>query len=716
MNRSLLLLLLIAALPAYAQFRVDSPLPYDMRPVLAMDWLSPDTTTVIGVGDAVIRSLPGDMFTGLEEYSDDTFDAVAVLNDSVGLATTNTGRVVGLDVKNKSVRQWPGLPGYGIRVMKCGRTAILRVDSIVVALDWNGYEFQNRNLEVTRGAVAHCAVTDSMFAISRPDSMLLWVNVMDGELLYSRKQHTAAVWLHPMNAKTVAVRVAEEHYYTTRFDRSGSYGASNSKGPERHIVGFTPTSDGRSAMSIWYGKNANDGRSQQATYHGVDPDIRVPDIGWGHQSIKDAEPYFTAGITLPMDGSFGARRYMLTGQRMTLGYVDTNMVMIPGYTPRRALENENWTFGHSEDGRFVALLSTSNELGEYLCWTMDGGQTWDADSCPRMNSIRQLVSSSSGDAYIRNIPEIMRITPPSMKSDTIWARRGRAFDMAVEADTIVVLSYDSVFVSKDRGRTWSFASLLPYNPAVEGQIVSVCYQDKGRIFISGAEGKMYVTTDWGATWTAVGRKSSWLPKPVSMLHASDGLWYAVEREYNGPYVICTWDGSGEGFIIRDTIGSSIRDTITGILVEDAENTLWMSTKLGFRKLDKATFDISSIEERKEWPRIEPLQQMAVWYAKEGKILTTYGHWMKLWERPGGVSVPETSDTAHTMIVYPNPASQGINIPAGHVTVRSMQGLEVSHSVNDRPSYMDLSTWPSGVYLLEHRSAHRRTIVPIMVIH
>lgn len=673
-----------------------------------MDWVEPDTTTIVGVGDAVIRSLPGDIFDGvLPRYESTSFEAVAVINDSIGIATSFDGDVVGLDLRHRKLVSLPGLPSRGMRVMRCGSTALLRVDSSVVALRWDGSKFQSTTVSQQYRVTAHCSITDSTFAIATSDLQVYWMNVQSGDTIASRQIFYRVQWMHPVHARAVALYYENTGFEAQSMDQVSTLGIGN-KGPLRHLVGFTPRRNGESMVMQWTGDRF------QSMVFGDSSRISTDGAAGISGEIVNSKSIVTAGLALPR-GTLAGKAWAYSSLSSAIGYLDTTMTVIGQPIERISIANEEWVSVHTQDNSFIAAVIDKNYLSEgVLAWSVDGGAHWDATVTPGMFPIRMIVATSTKRVFVNvNNTLIYRFDPPAMNA-TLVSRHDvpgqfSGFDMAANGDTIMVYASDSLHISYDAGSTWFRRPYFYQADSYSQWDCRVLYTEKNVIVSYAMPTATYaVTTDWGASWKQLHRTADY-PGPIwSFSRTSNGTWISVAANESERFYLTTCAQSDTMF---ENHGRAI-----GAVFEDERGDLQEFTPTGLHNVDASTWTISDSVTPIRWPHREPAHSTSLTCLRPRSALMSYGLWLKVIGQPQTTGVTNDPVVSADDIPFPNPATTTVHSRVAIQRVRTLFGDVVWEPGEYNASRIDVSSWSSGTYVMETGTREHPQFIPFIVVH
>ncbi|MBS1561038.1 MAG: T9SS type A sorting domain-containing protein [Bacteroidetes bacterium] len=707
--RVLILLVVLGTIPLSAQ-RFVMPLPVESRVIRGMDWLEPDTTTMIGVGDAVIRSLPGEIFEGvLPKYESTSFESVAVINDSIGIATAFDGTIVGLDLKKKRVVELEGLPSHGMKVMRCGTTAIVRVDSSVLALTWTGSLFNASVVSDTFNVIAHCAVTDSTFAITTKDLQLIWMDLRTQDTLATKPISFPVIWMHPIHAQAVALYYANTGFETQSLDRAGPAMNISNSGPLRHLVGFTPRRSGEALVMQWTGEG------MQSLVYGDSSRIGTDGAAGIKGEITNIKSIVTAGVCLPA-GFEGGKHLAFSCLSTAIAYADTTLALMG--TPKERLFNgiEDWIALHSPDQTFIAAMNERNgrALGVFT-WSTDGGSTWSARPTPQnMAPLTKVVITNTRRIYaIVNNQLLYRFDPPAMDATIIGGINqgslGLCPDITAHGDTLMVLTRDSITVSHDAGQTWIRKPYYSKASSTNPMDYDILYTEKNLVVLySGPDVSYLVTTDWGTSWRQMSRAFEF-PGPVwSFARASDGTWLSVASNESERYVLTTCGPT-------DTIFTN-HDHAIGAVFEDWDGTLRQLTPAGLQDIDRTTWTIGDVSIPIRWPHKEPAHYVGISCMRPRSALMNYGLWLQIVGQPKVTSLIETVPPPMSMTPYPNPTGARLRSDLPIRKVYSTQGTIVWTGNNEDVSSIDVSSWLPGTYIVQTGSEQLPQYFTFIVVH
>jgi hypothetical protein len=707
--RVLLALLVLSVIPVSAQ-RFVMPLPVESRVIRGMDWLEPDTTTIIGVGDAVIRSLPGEIFEGvLPKYESKSFESVVVLNDSIGIATAFDGTIVGLDLKRKRVVELEGLPSHGMKVMRCGTTAIVRVDSSVVGLTWTGSLFKASVISDTFNVIAHCAITDSTFAITTKNLQLVWIDLRTQDTLATKPVSFPVIWMHPIHARAVALYYANTGFETQSLDPAGPAMNINNRGPLRHLVGFTPRPNGDALVMQWTGEG------MQSLVYGDSSRIETDGAVGIKGEITNIKTIVTAGICLP-SGLVGGKRLAFSSLSSAIGYADTAFAQLGKPEVRHFNRIEDWTFVHSSDNKCIAAITDMNRLDSaVLTWSTDGGATWSARwASSTLFPLTKMITTDTRRVYavVNNIL-LYRFDPPLMDATIIWKAnevgRGLCPDITAHGDTLMVIARDSIAVSHDAGQTWIRKPYYSKAGSTNPMDYKVLYTEQNHVVLySGPDVSYLVTTDWGTSWRQMSRTFEY-PGPIwSFARASDGTWLSVASNASERFVLTTCGPSDTLFVNHERA--------IGAVFEDWDGTLRQLTPAGLQEVDRSTWTIGDAVAPIRWPHKEPAHSVGITCMRPRSALMNYGLWLQIVGQPNVTSVLETAPSATTMTPFPNPTSSVIHSPLPIRNVYSMQGAVIWKSDNEDVVSIDVTSWLPGAYILQTGSEQSPQFFKLLVVH
>lgn len=678
-----------------------------------MDMTSELEPTVVGVGDGVVTSIPGSAFTDVTStYRTKIFNGVALVSNTTGIVSTTDNILVAIDIPSRSEANIAGFPTSGTNIVRCGSFAFALRDGYVIRLSITGNSVRVDTVRGIANTATMLSAADFAHAVAYDSATrtLQLIDASSNAVVVSRQLDREATFLQALSDSvslvfvidTITDQGAEQvvrplraiwHYSNQERDIYGHdpqlysnllarFSASLYGGG---AVVVAPGSNNKSKTSIYY---ATGGRidSTQRTIVGnlVTNDIQAG-VAWWYR--KDLQPqWHMSGLrfayarldadgTIPQDPARFVHRRCLAQYERTLTLTGSDLLVIT---------------------TMIEETDDKRTLQPHLFASVDGGFSWSMRPIPKLFDTYAV--AAGGEIIASMADSILRTSIYSSTNSVIHRIDTSAAAIAFNGDTIVVCS-KFVDISVDGGTTWKTWSLEEYQSGHPSRVFD-------RTIVLTTPFRSCVSHDLGRSWRDFSFATR--EKVTSAMVLLDSTVYGA------------WSLPPNGVVSRDD-GKSFGMPLAGDLINFRNDNAFFGTSTGMRGFDAGrgavgptvfTLDPYSYRGSEKF-RYPFTQQPPPVY---NNVDNAYFMMRDRIKRITQVTPSSVQDEHHSFAPYPNPASTFITIPDGEAMFSTLMGTVIFVVDANASRSVDVSTWPSGTYVLETKNGYSRKAVPVVIVH
>lgn len=678
-----------------------------------MDMTSELEPTVVGVGDGVVTSIPGSAFGDVTSaYRTKIFNGVALVSNTTGIVSTTDNILVAIDIPSRSQASIAGFPMRGTSVVRCGSFALALRDGYVIRLAITGstvlvdtvqgiantatmlsaanfahavaYDSATRTLQlidVSSNAVIASRQLDRdvtfLQALSDSVSVVFVTDTITDQGSEQVVRPLRAIWHHSNEERDIYSH--DPQLYSNLLAR---FSASLHGGG---AVVVAPGPNNKSKTSIYYATGSRLDSTQRTTVGNILTNEIHAGVAWWYR--KDLQP-----------------QWHMSGTRFTYARLDANGTISQEpsrFVPRRCLSPylRTLTLAGSDLLVITAMIEEADAqrtLRPHLFSSIDGGFSWTMRPIPKLFdtyavSISGEIIASIGDSIVR--------TSINTSTNALLHRLDTtAAAVTFSNDTIVACS-KFVNISIDGGTTWRAWSLEEYQRGHPSRVFD-------RTLVLTTPFRSCVSYDLGRTWRDFSFATR--EKITSAIILADSTVYGA------------WSLPPNGVVSRDD-GKSYGMPLAGDLICFRNDNAFFGTSTGMRGFDATrgavgptVFTYDPYDYHGSANFSQPFtQQLPPAY---NNVDNAYFMMRDRIKRITQVTPSSVHGEQYSFAPYPNPASTFITVPDGEATFRTLMG-NVIHNVDaSAPRSIDVSTWPSGTYLLETKNGYSRKAVPVVIVH
>ncbi|MBK9182679.1 MAG: T9SS type A sorting domain-containing protein [Ignavibacteria bacterium] len=712
---TLIILLSVASPGLTAQYTEQTYpfVPPEMRRIIAMDMTSELEPTVVGVGDGVVTSIPGSAFTDITStYRTKVFNGVALVSNTTGIVSTTDNILVAIDIPSRSEANITGFPAIGTNIVRCGSFAFALRDGYVIRLSITGNSVQIDTVKGIANTVTMLSAADFAHAVAYDSTTrtLQLIDASSNAVVVSRQLDREATFLQALSDSvslvfvidTITDQGAEQivrplraiwHYSNQERDIYGHdpqlysnllarFSASLHGGG---AVVVAPGSNNKSKTSIYYATGGRIDSTQRTTIgNNLTNEIHAG-VAWWYR--KDLQP-----------------QWHMSGTRFTYARLDADGTISQDrahFVPRRCLAQYQRTL--TLTGSDLLVITTMIEetddkrtLRPHLFASVDGGFSWSMRPIPKLFDTYAV--AVGGEIIASAADSILRSSIYSSTNSVIHRIDTSASAIAFNGDTIVVCS-KFIHISVDGGTTWKAWSLEEYRSGHPSRVFD-------RTIVLTTPFRSCVSHDLGRSWRDFSFATR--EKITSAMVLLDSTVYGA------------WSLPPSGVVSRDD-GKSYGMPLAGDLINFRNDNAFFGTSTGMRGFEAGRGSIG--------PTVFTLDP----YAYHGSVNfnrpftqslppvynnvdNAYFMMRDRIKRITQVTPSSVQDEHHSFAPYPNPASTFITIPDGEATFSTLMGTVIFVVDANASRSIDVSTWPSGTYLLESKNGYSRKAVPVVIVH
>lgn len=684
-------LLLAPALTAQPLEEVFSCLPYEMRPIRAMDITAELKPRIVMAGEGVVRTIPGGPLVELcETYRAANFTHVAVASDRIALMRTALGDIVAVDIVERREVSFGNLPPTGRAVLRCDAYVVIPHDSAllrcairdgVLRVDTIALEGFTPNLSSAADA-EHCTLIDT----ARRE--LRVINIITGATTWKRGLATVNL---PVFLQALSPRLS-----LIIGNGLGSIIAVwNDRDSAKILHNFNeyPVAP---VIASRYGGGAVIYNADMIT--AIDDSLRV---------IKSYSPVVlsttaTAGVAW-WYSSAAQPRWFFAGDGVSLARIEpdgTTPTDSDSYQFARRLTTSTQSWSHMAAAGSTLVLAaqcspsaTSNSRFTMMLVSRDHGSTWITRDIPLEGSIRSLTTDSTARIVLATRDTVLMLDGPFAQARTMTtsAQLGSSIvGASLTADELIVLA-DSVHVRQHTSDEWRVRTSSTYSRGsrallVRGDTIAV---------------QPLLTVDGGITWR---NTSLWDTSPISSCVLNTDTTFAGAT-ING---------------ITTSKGKMFSQTFNGELLRLDDNTIYYASERRARRVDiiQGTIDDRDVLTLDPYAGVNPWiyyppATLRVCDNASGTGYLIAGSMMKRYTRMPTTSVGDTPPQQGQRL-WPQPASTVLHGLTGTVSVHTLTGAHITTYEPDASGSIDVSRLTPGLYILSSQSVSQPQTMLIVI--
>lgn len=684
-----LCLVLAPALNAQPLEEVFSCLPYEMRPVRAMDITAELKPRIVMAGEGVIRTIPGGAIVELcENYRGTTFTHVALASDTIALMRTALGDVVAADIIDRREVVIDNLPSTGRAVLRCNSCVVIPIDSAllrctlrngVLRVDTLALDGFTPNLSSAADG-EHCTLIDT----ARRE--LRVINIVTGATTWKRGLTTVnlPVFLQALSPRlSLIIGYGLGSIIAVWNDRDSAEILHN---VAQYRV--TPITASR------YGGGAVIYNVDLIT--AIDDTLRVIKS----YSAVVSRTTATAGVAW-WHASASQPRWFFAGTGVSLARIEpdgTTPTDSDSYQFARMLATSTWS--HTAAARSTIVLAaqcspsaTSNSRFIMMLISRDHGSTWITRDIPLEGAIRSLTTDSNARIVLATRDTVVMLDGPFAQARTMTtsAQLGSSIVGASLTPSELIVLADSVHVRSHSNDVWQVRTSPTYSRGsrvllVRGDTIAV---------------QPMLTVDGGVTWR---NTSFWDFSAISSCVLNTDTTFAGAT-ING---------------ISTSKGKMISPTITGELLRLDDNTILYATERRARRVDivQGTIDDRDVLTLDPYAGVNPWiyyppAPRRVFDNANGTGYLIAGSMMKRFTRSPSTSVLDAS-AKPSLLVWPQPASTVLYGLSGTVEVHAITGAYITTHEPDANGSISVSHLAPGLYILSTQTASRKQSILVVI--
>ena len=684
-----LCLVLAPALNAQPLEEVLSCLPYEMRPVRAMDITAELKPRIVMAGEGVVRTIPGGAIVELcENYRGTIFTHVALASDTIALMRTAHGAIVAADIVDRREVVIDNLPSTGRAVLRCNSYVVIPTDTAllrctlrdgVLRIDTLALDGFTPNLSSAADG-EHCTLIDT----ARRE--LRVINIITGATTWGRGLTTVnlPVFLQALSPRlSLIIGYGIGSIIAVWNDRDSAEILHN---VAQYRV--TPITASR------YGGGAVIYNVDLIT--AIDDSLRI---------IKSYSPVVyrttaTAGVAW-WHASASQPRWFFTGTGVSLARIEPD-----GTTPTdsdscqfaRMLATSTWSHAAAAGSTIVLAAqcspsATSNSRFIMMLVSRDHGSTWITRDIPLEGSIRSLTTDNNARIVLATRDTVVMLDGPFAEARTMTtsAQLGSSVIGASLTPTELIVLADSVHVRQHTSEQWQVRTSQTYS---RGSRVLLVRGDTIAI-------QPMLTVDGGATWH---NTSLWDVSAISSCVLNTDTTFAGAT-ING---------------ISTSKGKMISPTITGDLLRLDDNTIFYASERRARSVDivQGTIDDRDVLTLDPYVGVNPWiyyppAPRRVFDNANGTGYLIAGSMMKRITRMPTTSVGDAPPQQGQRI-WPQPASTVLHGLSGTVDVHILTGAHITTYEPDASGSIDVSRLTPGLYILSTQTASRKQSMLVVI--
>jgi hypothetical protein len=686
-----LCLALAPALNAQPLEEVLSCLPYEMRPVRAMDITAELKPRIVMAGEGVVRTIPGGPLVELcERYRGANFTHVAIASDRIALMRTALGDIVAADIIDRREVSIDNLPSTGRSLLRCNEHVVIPIDNAllrctlrdgVLRVDTLALDGFTPNLSSAADG-EHCTLIDTALRELRV------IDITTGTTTWKRR-------LTNVNAPVFLQALS------TRLSLIISYGLGsviavwNDRDSTQTLDTFTqyPIAP---VIASRYGGGA-------AIYNAdlisaINDTLRI---------VKSYSPVVyrttvTAGVAW-WHASAAQPRWYFTGHGVSLARIEpdgTTPTDSDSYQFARVLKTSTRTWSHTAAAGSTLVLAascspsaTSNSAFTMLLVSRDHGSTWITRDIPLQGSLNSLTTDSNARIVLATRDTVIMLDGPFAQARimTTSTQLGSSITCASLTPSELIVLADSVHVRSHSSDQWQVRTSPTYSRGfrvllLRGDTIAV---------------QPRLTVDGGSTWKFIQTNDM---SSVSSFVLNTDTTYA-STTING---------------IFTSTGGYISPNYTAELLRLDDNTIFYALERRARRVDiiRGTIDDRDVLTLNPYAGVSswiyyPPPPRRVFDNANGTGYIIAGSMMKRITQMPTTSVGDTPPQQDQRI-WPQPASTVLHGLSGTVDVHTLTGAHITTYEPDASGSIDVSRLTPGLYILSSQTASQKQSMLVVI--
>jgi hypothetical protein len=686
-----LCLALAPALNAQPLEEVLSCLPYEMRPVRAMDITAELKPRIVLAGEGVVRTIPGGPLVELcERYRGANFTHVAIASDRIALMRTALGDIVAADIIDRREVSIDNLPSTGRSLLRCNEHVVIPIDNALLrctlrdgALRVDTLSLDGFTPNLSSAADGeHCTLIDTALRELRV------IDITTGTTTWKRR-------LTNVNAPVFLQALS------TRLSLIISYGLGsviavwNDRDSTQTLDTFTqyPIAP---VIASRYGGGA-------AIYNAdlisaINDTLRI---------VKSYSPVVyrttvTAGVAW-WHASAAQPRWYFTGHGVSLARIEpdgTTPTDSDSYQFARVLKTSTRTWSHTAAAGSTLVLAascspsaTSNSAFTMLLVSRDHGSTWITRDIPLQGSLNSLTTDSNARIVLATRDTVIMLDGPFAQARimTTSTHLGSSITCASLTPSELIVLADSVHVRSHSSDQWQVRTSPTYSRGfrvllLRGDTIAV---------------QPRLTVDGGSTW-----------KFIQTNDMSSASSFVLNTDTT--YASTTING------IFTSTGGYISPNYTAELLRLDDNTIFYALERRARRVDiiRGTIDDRDVLTLDPYAGVNPWiyyppPPRRVFDNANGIGYIIAGSMMKRITQMPTTSVGDTPPQQDQRI-WPQPASTVLHGLSGTVDVHTLTGAHITTYEPDASGSIDVSRLTPGLYILSSQTASQKQSMLVVI--
>lgn len=658
-------------------------MPYEMRPIRAVDITAELKPRIVMAGEGVVRTIPGGPIVELcEQYRGAIFTHVAMATDTIALMRTALGDIIAVDIAGRREIMIGNLPPTGRALLRCGSYSIIPIDNALLrcALRDGILRVDTLNLDAFTPNLSSAADAEHCTLIDTARRELRVINIITGATTWKRGLTTVNL---PVFLQALSSRVS--------LIIGSGLGSIIAVWNDRDSTQILHTFRQYRVAPVIASRYGGGGVIYNADLiTAIEDSLRV---------IKSYSPVVlsttaTTGVAW-WHASASRPRWFFAGDGVSLARIEpdgTTPTDSDSYQFARKLTTPTLSWSHMAAAESTLILAalcspsaTSNSRFTMLLVSRDRGSTWITRDIPLQGAIRNLATDSNARIVLATRDTVLMLDGPFAQARTI-ATSGQLGSSIVGASltpTELIVLADSVHVRPHTSDGWQVRTSPTYS---RGSRVLLALGDTIVV-------EPMLTVDGGATWRST---SLWDTSPISSCVLNTDTTFAGAT-ING---------------ISTSKGKMMSTPISGELLRLDDNKIYFASPWRARRVDIAqgTIDDRDVLTRDPHAGFNPwiYYPSAPWRVCDNANGTGYliaGSMMKRITRNPSTSVANLrSHDDHD--VWPQPANTILYGLTGAVDVHAITGTYITTQEPDARGSIDVSHLAPGLYVLTSRGAAR----------
>ncbi len=689
----MLSLVLTPTLVAQPREEVLSCLPYEMRPIRAMDITAELIPRIVMAGEGVVRTIPGGPIVELcEKYRGMNFTHVAIASDTIAILRTALGDIVAVDIVDRREVSIDNLPSTGRTVLRCNAFVVIPIDSALLrcTLRDGVLRVDTLELEGFTPNLSSAADGDHCTLIDTARRELRVINITSGVTTWKRGLATVNM---PVFLQALSPRLS----LIIGYPLGSIVAVWNDRDSAKILHNFNeyPVAP---VIASRYGGGAVIYNADMIT--AIDDSLRI---------IKSYSPVVlsttaTSGVAW-WQASASKPRWFFAGDGVSLARIEpdgTTPTDSDSYQFARKLTASPSLWSHMAAAGSTLVLAaqcspsaTSNSRFIMMLVSRDHGTTWITRDIPLQGSIRSLTADSNARIVLATRDTVLMLDGPFAQARTMTTsiQLGSSIVCASLTPEELIVLADSVHVRSHTSDEWRVRASSTYS---RGSRVLLVRGDTIAI-------QPMLTVDGGVTWRNF---LLWDFSPISSCVLNTDATFA-SLTYNG---ITT----SKGKMFSQT------QTFNGELLRLDDDAIFYASERRARRVDivQGKMDDRDVLTLDPYAGVNPW----IYYPRgprrvgdnaNGTGYLIAGSMMKRYTRSPSTSVVDVS-TQQTPRVWPQPASTVLHGLSGTVGVYTLTGAHIATYEPDASGSIDVSRLTPGLYILSTQTASRKQSILVVI--